>query len=76
MHYVYYPQLSGRKLCALILSAALVLDASALAKNAHDAKTGVNNITKKAVSNVKQKQPQQIKKTPSPGGPVAIPYPN
>ena len=38
-------------------------------------KTGVNNITKKAISNTKQKQPQ-ITKTPSPGGPVATPYPN
>jgi hypothetical protein len=73
MHYVHRPQ---RKLCALIFSAALALNASAVAKNSHDVKTGVNNITKKAVSNVKQKQPQQIKKTPSPGGPVAIPYPN
>lgn len=69
MHYVHC---SRRKVCALIFSAALVLNAS----NSHDVKTGVNNITKKAVSNVKQKQPQKIKKTPSPAGPVAIPYLN
>lgn len=40
-----------------------------------DMKTGVSNITKKATSNTKQKPPH-VTKTPSPGGPAAIPYPN
>jgi hypothetical protein len=65
----------GLKVRALVFSAALALGASAFAKNSHDTKTGVNNITKKAVNNVKRKQPQTTK-TPTPAGPVALPYPN
>jgi hypothetical protein len=75
-----------RGLCCLmslviLIAGAIVFPISATAKNSAvkgdkaEVKTGVSAITKKAVTPTGHAS-GKIKKTPTPGGPVATPYPN